>query len=463
MKSKTYLLLALFIAFASLTLIAQESRPFKAGAARIDITPAPDALPKVGYPRGIRDHLYVRALVLDNGLSSAAFISVDIDGIGAALLPQIEKVTGIPAKNIIISPIHTHSSIQMPRGNDPNADPNRIAFAANLEKSIVEVVRQAKANMQPARVGYKTGTSELNVNRNVIDPVTRLWTQAPNYEGPSDKTVAVITYETLDGKPIAVHYNYGMHSNSLYMSGRLSADVPGETTKYIETYYNDKIVALYSPGAQGDQNPKYLQPMQDIEKQKSELALSSGRAKNSEEANKLAGFQGIVDDIDNLDPKLYERQSQMIASMGQFMGEEILRVMKYTLRYKSDISIFSSDTTIVCPGRTRTNFNREGSPATYTDGDPVKMGLKLLEIGDIAFAVMGGDPFTKIAMDLKEESPYNFTVFVAMSNGFGGGYIPTDDAFGMYTFQVLGSKLQPGCAERSIINGFLDLMDKARK
>jgi hypothetical protein len=33
----------------------------------------------------------------------------------------------------------------------------------------------------------------------------------------------------------------------------------------------------------------------------------------------------------------------------------------------------------------------------------------------------------------------------------------------MNTFQVLGSKLKPGCAERAIINGFLDLMDRAWK
>ena len=126
-------------------------------------------------------------------------------------------------------------------------------FAANFEKSIVEAVRQAKSNLQPARIGYREGTSYLNVNRDVIDPFTRLWSQAPNYDGPSDKTVAVVKFETLKGEPIAVYYNYAMHSNSMYMSGVISGDFYGETSKYIEEYYDNKIVALWSMSASGDQ------------------------------------------------------------------------------------------------------------------------------------------------------------------------------------------------------------------
>jgi hypothetical protein len=151
----------------------------------------------------------------------------------------------------------------------------------------------------------------------------------------------------------------------------------------------------------------------------------------------------------------------MISALGAFLGEEVLRVIKYTTRYNSEIRIYSCDTTVTCPGRTRTNFNREGFAATYTDGNQVNIGLKLLVIGSIAYAVMGGDPFSRIKEQLMDEAPFNHTIMVVMSNGLGGGYIPTDDAYGMNTFQVLGSRLKPGCAERAIINGFLNLMDKA--
>jgi hypothetical protein len=42
------------------------------------------------------------------------------------------------------------------------------------------------------------------------------------------------------------------------------------------------------------------------------------------------------------------------------------------------------------------------------------------------------------------------------------GYIPNDTAFGALTFQVLGSKLKPGCAETAIVNGLLDLIEATK-
>ena len=51
----------------------------------------------------------------------------------------------------------------------------------------------------------------LNVNRDAIDAETRRWTQAPNREAYSDKTVAVLRFESLSGVPIAAYINYAMY------------------------------------------------------------------------------------------------------------------------------------------------------------------------------------------------------------------------------------------------------------
>ena len=53
-------------------------------------------------------------------------------------------------------------------------------------------------------------------------------------------------------------------------------------------------------------------------------------------------------------------------------------------------------------------------------------------------------------------SPLANTVMVTLANGMASsGYIPTDEAFSHNTFQVLGSRLQPGHAETAIVNGLL--------
>ena len=91
----------------------------------------------------------------------------------------------------------------------------------------MQAALQAHDRMQLARIGYGTGNLYLNANRDAIDDKTRLWTQAPNLDYPSDKTLAVIKIESLDGDLIAVFMNYAMHANSLFLEGMISGDFPG--------------------------------------------------------------------------------------------------------------------------------------------------------------------------------------------------------------------------------------------
>ena len=427
---------------------------FRAGAARIDVTPEPGDLPS--NIKGIHDNLYARAVVIDNGTTLAALISVDA-GVREEgwkkYTELIEKEFGIPTPNIFISPSHSHSSFM---GGDPK-DPKIALFTSNLDKAIIEVVKQAKANLQPARIGFGTGLCYLNINRDVINPETRLWSQGPNYEGTSDKTVAVVRFETITGEPIAVYYNYAMHPNTMFMSGVISGDFPGVASRYVEEYYDDKLVALWSMGAAGDQNPISVKPMMDVGRFKTEAALSSGKAKDQSEAIMLGSSMDVT-----IDPKILARQSQMIFSLGQILGEEILRVMDLTTHLNSEGRIYGSQEYVTCPGRTRTNTGREGAPGTYVDGDPVKIRLSLLMIGDIAFTAVNAEVYSLIAQRLKNESKNNHLIMATTTNGSANsGYIPSDDAFVRYTFQVLSSRLQPGCAEGAIVNGLLEMMDKA--
>jgi hypothetical protein len=115
-------------------------------------------------------------------------------------------------------------------------------------QKIVESVRLAKQRLAPARVGYGTGVSYVNVNRNIIDPRTRQWWEGPNYEGTSDKTVAVVRFETLAGAPIAVYYNYAVHGVLTGTLDKISGDIHGATSRYIEDSLGGNAVALFSAG-----------------------------------------------------------------------------------------------------------------------------------------------------------------------------------------------------------------------
>ena len=76
---------------------------------------------------------------------------------------------------------------------------------------------------------------------------------------------------------------------------------------------------------------------------------------------------------------------------------------------------------------------------------------------------INAEVFNPIAQGLKRESPNKATMMATLTNGSArSGYIPDDASFGKYTFEVLSPRTQPGCAETSIVNGLLALVDDAR-
>ena len=424
-----------------------EPGALRVGAARVDITPSAEALPKP-YT-SVRDHLFVRAIVLDNHSTRAALIAIDLIVIDEPLWEetskQIAQELQCPVENIVMSATHSHSSPYPEDGKTP-PDANYAAFRTHMKDGILAAVREAKTHLQPAKVGYGVGASYLNVNRDAIHPETRLWYQGPNLEGVSDKAMAVLEFEALNGKPIAVYANYGMHAIDYYEMGILTADFPGVTARFVEQAYDDKVVAIWSSAAAGDQNPFYLRTHHGAREAKAAFGKdSSGNAQQS------------------LDKAVSELNA-WVDSMGRVMSEEILRVMDAPKKTSEEVRIWAGEKTVTCPGRTRTNTGREGAPGNYVDGDPVNIRVGLLTIGNTALATVNAEIYTGIAQRIKKESPVANTMVVTLADGFAGsGYIPTDEAFGRTTFQVLDTHLKPGCAENGVANAAVDLITESAK
>jgi neutral ceramidase len=452
MKSGSLAVLTIFFLAAvprpSAAQRAESGPSFRAGAAKVDITPAQGELPKNSL--GVLDRLYARAIVLESGTSTAALITIDAgavpDPVWQAVTGQIEKELRIPTANVLLTATHTHSA-----GGQRGPD---------YAQKIVESVRLASQRLQPARMGYRTGASYINVNRQIIDPETNRWSEGPNYEGPSDKTVAVLKFETLEGRPIAVYYNYAVHAVIAGQLDQISGDIPGAASRYIEESFDDTIVALWSSGAAGDQNPIYYQQTYDLR----EIRIKDYAKRGVDISNAMPpGGEGL----DRNDPtvkRLMNQQRQMVLSMGQFLGEEVMHVMRGVERAAPATRLHGSFTTIRCPGRERTNQGRAGFEGTYKDGNPVEIRLGLLRIGDVMIGAVNAEVFNPIAQRLKRESPYKATMMATLTNGAArSGYIPDDASFGKQTFEVLSSRLQPGCAESSIVNGIIELMAQSRK
>ncbi len=422
-----------------------EEGELRVGAAKVDITPAPNELPK-SY-EGIHDPIYARAIVIDNGHTRAALITLDVGGIftdvWSNVSRKLEKQLDIPVANLMLTATHTHS-----------APPT---LGRIYEDRIVQAAVEAAKRLQPATVAYGTGVSYINVNRNIIDRNTNRWWEGPNYDGPSDKTVAILQFRTMSGEPIAVYYNYAVHAVLMGQSDMISGDIPGAASAYLENSLGGNAVAVWSEGAAGDQNPIYFQQTYDLRK----IRIDDYAKRGIDISNAMPpGGEGL----DKSNPeviKLMKQQEQMTFSMGQMLAEEVLHVMRENSeRPFQKAAIHGAQSTVMCPGRNRTDKGRAGYPGQYTDADPIPIGLSLLKFGDVVIGGVNGEVFTMIAQRYKRESPYKHTMMATLTNGSApSGYIPNDAAFGYNTFEVVSSHLKPGCAESAIVNGLLDLAD----
>jgi len=418
--------------------------PLRVGASKIDITPAPADLPEL-Y-RGINDRVFARAIVIESGGTQAALVTLDIGGIPTPLWQTVssraKSELGIASEHLLLTATHTHS---VPRQQgDAYAD------------LVIQAIRQAMTDLQPARMAWGSGESYININRTMINPDTGLWDEGPNYDGPSDKTVAVVNFESLDGHPIAVYYNYAVHGVISGQLDEVSGDIPGASSRYIEESLGDDVVAVWSLGAAGDQNPIFFQQTYDLR----EIRINDYISRGEDISNTmLPGGMGL--DRDNPEvAKLMNQQRQMLDTMGQMLGEEVLHVMRAGLERPLTSALISGrQQSVTCPGRRRTDSGREGYPGTYVPGDEVNLLLSVLRIGDVYLGGVNAEIFNLIAQRLKQESVHKHTMMVTLTNGTANsGYVPHDGAFGYNTFEVLSSRLQPGCAENAIVNGMLDLM-----
>jgi Neutral/alkaline non-lysosomal ceramidase, N-terminal len=423
---------------------APHDAQLRAGASRIDYTPSKDKLP--ANFTGVLDDIYVRSVVVDNGRTRAALVSVDAGAIPTDLYAKVSaraaQELGIPAAQLLLSATHTHS-VPFRLGGD-------------VEAKIMQGLRESVARLQPARVAWGTGVSYINVNRDRVDPATNRWWEGPNYDGTSDKTVAVVRFETLAGEPIAVYANYAVHGVLTGTLDLISGDIPGATSRYVEESLGGNAVALWTSGAAGDQNPIYFNQTYELR----DIRIKDYAKRGQDISNSMPpGGQGL----DRANPRvqlLMEQQKQMTLSMGQMLGEEILHVMRESLdKSPADVTIQGAQARFSCPARRRTDSGRAGFPGTYVDAGEVPIGLGALRIGDVYIGAVNAEVYNEIALRLKRESPFKHTLMVTLTNGSAPtGYIPSEDAFGRNVFTVLSSSLKPGCAEGGIVNGLVDLM-----
>jgi len=432
------MIIVCFFLVSACAIYASDTEVLRVGAAKADITP-PDNFFPFGAPArpggiarggfvGVHDRIYVRAIVLDNGSTQAAIVTFDLGGLTSPeeISKKIGSAIDIPTDQIFIAATHNHCAPPIGSwGPSQKVDPKVAKFREVVENGMIEAVRQAKANLQPARMGFGRGNAYINANRD--QKVGDRYVLGYNPEGPSEKTVDVLKFESLSGEPIAFLINYAVHAVAMFAAitkdggTEVTGDIPGVTSRYVETYYKDKPVALWTSGAAGDQNPVYMATR--IMPEWTDL-----------------GARGYV---------LLEEQSRRL-------GEEVVRVSDQIKADDSEVTIFGAKTSATCPGGRVTRVPNSNEVKTQ-DLDPVELKFQVLRLNDVALAGVNGEVVSVIGQHMKKESPLTKTIFITHTSGTVG-YIPDDASYPKVTFEVTGSRLKPGCSENAIVDGLVELI-----
>lgn len=436
---KRILLFVLTLALASATASAQQ---FVAGAAKVDITPKQSDLQFASDI--IRGKLYVRAIYASDGQSATALVAMDthchdLD----ATIRKASVSTGIPYENFIISSTHTHS------GGTTGIGPDNIPAQSQIQEAIVAAVQQAKASARPARVGFGKRPLDLNVNRDNYNEFQE-WEQAPNWTAPSDKDLTVISFLDQEDVPIAVYMNYGMHPVNFFISGVVSADFPGDACALVEKVFGDNTVAVFCQGASGDQNPKLA--YSDIFKETSQIK-GVRLPKRAEVGAIDLRPKEVTDEQIPFHKAMVDRKDEYVRMLGNAVGFKALEIMLYDTQYEVNPVIKGAETVIAVPGRERIDkVGRENYDPGYKPAGDCNIGVGLVTIGNIAMVSVSGEIYTEIGLRLKKEFPASKLMVVTLADGpFESGYIYSDAAANRLTFQVIGSRLQPGHAEKAIV------------
>ena len=249
-----------------------------AGVGKADITAEPGAVigdlltekAKPHIPRelldkkiAIDDRLFVKALVLDDGSDRMALITMDATAVGcrttsqnilddsaddfmANLRSKLLKEMGIPPGNVSVCASHTH-----PPGRTLCSDREQLQRTG-------EAVKQALQNMAPVVIGVgSTHDNRLTVNRtcrqkNGLHSCGRLPDEEVESLGPVDTEIGVIRIDRLDGRPLAVVYNFASHILYSSPDDNISAGFPGVTSGFLEKNLGDGMMAFFIQGAFGD-------------------------------------------------------------------------------------------------------------------------------------------------------------------------------------------------------------------
>ena len=434
----------LFLLLATAFALHAADAPLKAGAATSNITPELGGEVVGGFLpfpcTHIHDELHARCLVLDDGKTKLALVVCDLLGLHRSVSLKarelIEKETGIPASNVLISGTHTHSAMNALGGpvRFYSSDLELTDYQQFAARRIADGVRRAVNLLRPAEIAF--GRVEVPEHVHIRRWFLKEGSMPPNPFGKIDKvkmnpgagnpalvepagepdpTVSFIALREPGGRLISIYSAYSLHYVGGVGEGHISADYYGyycEALKKLQQGGSDDppFVGIMANGTSGDANNINFRSPQPRKKPYEQMRYVA----DDVAAKVNAAVAGLKwESSAPLDVRYRELDVKW-----RTIPDELLAWAKET-EAKTPRIQGKADLPLAYAGRVQ----RLAKASTET-----KTPVQILRLGDICIGTTPCETFAETGMEFKKRSPFEKSFMVELAHGYYG-YMPTPRHF----------------------------------
>lgn len=427
----------------------------EAGFSKVSISPAIGAplagfAARQGVSQGIHDELFARALILKNGETIVALISVDLLALSGDFIKRvragIQRETGISSEAITIASTHTHAGpVTITTFFNPEESVDG-AYMDSLASWIEQAVTTALENRFAARVGVGAGrVAGVGVNRRSPD------------QRPVDEEVGILKIDDDRGRTRAVFLNYSCHPTVLGPDNLLiTGDFPSFAIEQIEQTLGSDGFAMFANGTQGNISMGHSSELSAIG------IVTPGRTfQRAAELGHLladATLEALPNIATDGSPALAATTMPVNLPLKDYPTlEETFRALAEADERLTTLEREGASAEEVMPAKTQrlyasiTNFYAREAQGLPNGHLPIE--LQAVRIGNAVFVAVPAEVFVEIGLTVKRQARHKVFI-LGIANGYIG-YLPTKEAYEVGGYEVVSSKCRPEAADvliESVVN-----------
>jgi len=402
---------------------------------------------------GIINDLHLRTVAFSDGEEKAVFFSCECIGIRQSAAKIIKEMVsqrcGIKPEAIYIACNHSHTAFRItpPDENDPEmsiflkrlylqfCDCAQFAFEDLKPASLKSAKGEAKGVGFMRRYRMKDGTVKTNPGTGNPDIL--------HFEGEQDDSLQLVRVIREGAKELLL-INYGTHADVIGGT-KYCADFTGYTTEYLKGAFGGDVLPLFFNGAEGDSNhcnrflPKGTLMKGVPVSERMGRILAGEVLKIYDDAKEISGAKITSQTVTvQIGKNPYDPadipEAKEVKKIYLEKGNKAPELANYKLNVPEALRILA-------------NLER---PEFFN------ISMSIIQVGDLVFVGIPGEPFQKIGTDIKEASKFDSTFVTCCTNG-GEGYYPTKEAFAERGYERSTSPFAHDCAE-ILVNGAVGVL-----